>query len=791
MIRNYLVVALRNITRQFSYSAINILGLAIGLACSAVIFMYVMGEWSYDRHNPKADRIYKVGIAFFGMGGFGIGPEVLGESLPAQFEGVEAFTRIRRDGSLIITTEYREFRELAYYTDASFFKLFPRDFVEGSPSTALKNDNSIVITESVAQKFFGTADALGRSISIGKEKKPFAVTGVVKDDNHKSQLNSKIWLSIHGILTHETNYTSAGMYNYVLLKDGQTQNDLELALDRILEKEIFPGHMGVPEGLSFDEYKKHPNAVQFPVYALKDVHLKSKLRYEISAGGDEDNLYAFGAISLFVLLLAAVNFINLTTARASRRAREVGIRKAVGSSRFSLMSQFLSESMIVAAIAMVFALFFGEAFLLIFQLMAGSPLVDSLWTPWNLAILFSFAVLIGLCSGIYPAFYLTSFQPARVLKGHTNPSGGSGFRNILVVSQFVISLCLMMCTTVIFQQMNYMKNRDLGFHGENIFTIDDLGELGTQVEVFRTFVSGLQGVSGVGRHSGEPGNESVKTVYNYQTETMTEGVTLNTYPMDAEMIPLMQYQLIAGRNFNRDLVSDTSAIILNEAAVKFLGLKEPVGAKLKYGGTVIGVVKDYHWQSLRETIAPSVFAMGRNNYPQLSVRVSNATASSVLGQINNKWKELVPDEPFNYHFVDENFGNILEKEKLFGRAVGFFTVLAIFVSCLGLYGLSAYTTEQRNKEIGIRKVMGASSANIVLMLNRRFAILVAMAVLIATPLALYLMSQWREGFAYRADMSVVLFAGAIVAAFGVALATVSYHSVKASLSNPVKALKYE
>lgn len=296
---------------------------------------------------------------------------------------------------------------------------------------------------------------------------------------------------------------------------------------------------------------------------------------------------------------------------------------------------------------------------------------------------------------------------------------------------------------------------------------------------------------GVGKHSGEPGNESVKTVYSYQTEAMTDAITLNTYPMDDQMMPLMEFRLIAGRNFNHELASDTSALILNEAAVKLLGLKDPIGTRLKRGGTVIGVVKDYHWQSLREAIAPSVFAMGRKEYPQLSVRVNNTSAADVIEQATAKWKELVQDEPFKHHFMDENFGNILEKEKLFGRAVGFFTVLAIFVSCLGLYGLSAYTTEQRNKEIGIRKVMGASAGNIVVMLNRRFALLVAIAVLIATPLASYLMLRWREGFAYRADIDVAFFAGAIIMAFVVALMTVSYHSVKASLANPVDALKYE
>jgi putative ABC transport system permease protein len=792
MIRNYLVVAFRNLSRQFTYSVINIVGLAIGLACSAVIFMYVFGEWSYDRHNPNADRIYKVGVAFFGMGGFGIGPEVMGESLPKQYDGVEAFTRIRREGSLVLTLEGQGFREPAYFTDNSYFELFPAEFLQGNPATALRDDNSMVLTESVARTLFGTPDAMGKTILVDKDKKPFAVTGIVRDDARKSQLDAKLWLSIHGKLAHEGSYTSAGMYNYVMLKKGHDQADLEKALDRLLEKDVYPLHLGVPEGLSFEDYKKHPNAVQFPVFALTDVHLKSKLRYEISAGGDEQNMYAFGAISIFVLLLAAVNFINLTTARASRRAREVGIRKAVGSSRLSLIGQFLSESMLVSGIAMLLALFFGEAFLIIFRLMAGAPLINTLWTPANLSILVLFSLLIGLCSGIYPAFYLTAFQPSRVLKGNLAATGKGGFRNVLVVAQFAISLCLMMCTAVIIHQMNFIKNRDLGFNQQNIITIDDVSKLGNHEEAFKQYLSNLSGVAMVAKHSGEPGNETVKSVYNYQSVDMTDGITINTYPVDDQVIPLMEFQLLSGRNFNHELASDTAAVILNEAAVKALNLKEPVvGTKLKFGGNVIGVVRNYHWQSLREEIGPSVFAMGKMTYPQLSVRMNNAAVEDVIAQATKKWNELVADEPIHYHFLDDNFGRLLDKEKLFGRAVGFFTALAIFVSCLGLYGLSAYTTEQRNKEIGIRKVMGASSTHIVMMLNKRFTILVAVSVLIATPVAAYVMGRWLEGFAYRTDLKAGLFITAILMAFAVALTTVSYHSIKASLTNPVNALKCE
>jgi putative ABC transport system permease protein len=436
-------------------------------------------------------------------------------------------------------------------------------------------------------------------------------------------------------------------------------------------------------------------------------------------------------------------------------------------------------------------LFFGEALLLVFRLISGTDLITTLWTPWNLGILLAFTLVIGLCSGIYPAFYLTAFQPVKVLKGNLSAAGRGGFRNLLVIFQFAISLCLMMCTAVIIRQMNFMKERHLGFDQQNVLTIDGIDDLGTQVEAFEHYLSTLSGVSLTAKHNGEPGYEPSKTVNGFKSEGMQSPITINTYPIDDQMIPLMGFTLIEGRNFNHKLISDTAAVIFNEAAVKLFGLADPVGTKLDQGGTVVGVVRDYHWQSMREEIGPSAFVMGRNAYSQLSVRIIHANASQVIAQIAEKWKELSPAEPFRYHFLDENFAAFMDNEKVFERAVGFFTVLAIFVSCLGLYGLSAYTTEQRNKEIGLRKVMGASGAHIVALLNKRFAALVAISVLIATPLAAYITTKWLEGFAYRAELEASLFIIAIVAAFVLALATVSYHSIKASMTNPVEALKYE
>jgi len=792
MIKNYLLIAIRSLQRQFTYSLINIFGLAIGLACSAVIFMYVWGEWSYDRHHVNADRIYKVGISFFNMDGFAIGPEALGEFLPAQYEGLESFSRVSREPSLLISNGTQQFKELAYYTDTAFFNLFSYTFLKGNRATALNDQHSMVLTENMAKKYFGDRDALGQTLLIGKEQKPFVITGIVEDDSRNSQLKASVWLSNQSVLTHETLWSSASLYNYILLKEGQQQKDLEAALDRLLEKEIYTHPMGVPLDLSFEKYKQHPNAVHFYVNALKDIHLKSKLKYEISPGGDEAGMYTFGAISVFILLLASVNFINLTTARASRRAKEVGIRKVIGSSRGKLIVQFLSESLLVSLLAMMLALVLGEAFLYLFELIAGNPLIPSLWSMWNLLVVFGFALTVGLFSGIYPAFYLTAFKPVKVLKGNWAVSGGSFFRNALVVSQFTISLCLMMCAAVIIHQTEFMKSKDLGFDQQNIITIDNLAKLGTHSEAFSEYLEKLAGVTATSFHTGEPGNSSISTFNGFQSKSMEQATAINTYLADEQLIPLMDFHLIEGRNFSKELASDTAAVIINEMAAKTFGLDHPLGADLGNGTRVVGVVKDFHWESLRQAIAPAAFVVGRKGkYMQLSVRFTNGRAHEVIDAATTRWKELVPDEPLRYHFLDANFGEMLDKEKLFGKAVTFFTLLAIFISCLGLYGLSAYTIEQRNKEIGIRKVLGATASGIVLMLNKKFAMLVALSIVVATPLAIYFMTRWMEGFAYHTEMKWWLFVAVMFGAFAVALLTVSYHSVKASMTNPVETLKYE
>jgi putative ABC transport system permease protein len=789
MIQNYVIVALRNLRRQLSYSIINISGLAIGIACSLVMFMYVYSEWSYDRHFKNADRIYRIGISFFTMGDFAGAPEVLGEYLPTDFEGVEALTRIKPANEVAFRVSDQVYSESVYYTDSSFFKVLSYEFVEGDRHTALKQPASIVMTEAVAFKYFGIESATGKVIEIGNDRRPFTITGIVKDDNRSSEFRSSIWLSNESQLKGDSTWTTAGAHNYVLLKEGITQRDLEEALNRIKETRVYP--QSPMDAKTFEDYLKDPNAVKFIVYPLLDVHLKSHSLSELTPVGTETRMYTFAAISFFILLLASVNFINLTTARATKREKEIGIRKVIGSGRGKLVVQFVMESVMISLIATVLSVALAEVFLNLFQLITEQRLLNILWDSiWNIPVLFAFAIFVGLISGIYPAFYLTSFNPVKVLKGVGSRMGGSQFRNLLVVVQFSISICLMICSSIIIRQMNFMQTKDLGFNQEGMVTIDNMRFLKLQAESFKNELSRLPGVAGSSLHTGEPGSKAVMSYYGYQVSGK-DAITICSYLGDADFVDVMGFHIIKGRSFNKDLASDSSAIIINESAAKVFGLKDPLGAVVNNDQHIIGVVSDFHWESLRNSIAPLAIVPGKKRYHQLGIRLTAKAANDFLRKAEEKWKVFVPDEPFKYHFLDDNFGELLRQEKVFGKAIAFFTVLATFISCLGLYGLSAFTAEQRTREIGIRKVLGATAYHIVGMLNRKFALLVSISILVSIPVASYLMSIWMQGFAYRAELQVWLFLSAIAGAFAVAFLTVSFHSLKAALMNPAETLKYE
>jgi putative ABC transport system permease protein len=797
MLRNYFVIALRHLKRQLLYSTLNIVGLAVGMACSLVIFLFVYVEWSHDRHFENGDRIYRIGISFFNMGQFANGPELLGDFLPKEFEGIEAFTRFKNNGKQDIYVGDKLFNDLSYGVDSLFFKVFSYPFVEGDPS-ALNRPHHVVITESIAKKYFGNESALGKTLEVGKEKTPYSVSGIVKDQNENAHLKASIWLSWEVDRTKNHYWTSAATYNYVLLHESTSIDNLKKALDEIIAKQVYPASWSAQNNIDLENYLKDENSVKFYIQPLRDIYLKSKLNLELSPGGNETNLYIFSIIAIFILTLAAVNFINLSTARATRRAKEVGIRKTLGTSRTKLIYQFLVESILISLFSLVLALCFAELFVFTFYWITGQPMNISLWAN-NYTVIFivTFALVTGVLAGLYPAFYLTSFQPVKVLKGNVTVSGTESFRNSLVVFQFSISIALIICTSIILQQLQFMTNKDLGFNQENVVTIDNVYGLKSTAFSFRDEMLKQPGVVNASLHSGEPGSKAIMTFNIYQTPEIETGLTISTYYGDHNYLDVMGFRLMMGRDFNKDLASDTASVILNQAAVRALNLHDnPLGSVLNKNLKVIGVVSDFHWETLHNSIAPLAILLSNEkitntSFAQLSLKINTQNPSSILKAAETTWKKLKQDEVMSYHFVDENFGELLKKDEVLGKAIGFFTFLAILISCLGLFGLAAYTTEQRTKEIGIRKVLGASVSNIVLMLNKKFTMLVFISMFIAIPVSYYAAQQWLSEFAYHIELKPWVFIGGGLTGLAISCFTVAFHSVKASRSNPTETLKCE
>jgi putative ABC transport system permease protein len=798
MFRNFLTVAIRNLKRQFTYSVINILGLAVGMACSLVIFLYVYGELTYDRHYENADRIYRAGVSFFNIGQFANGPEQLKDKLQTEFAGIEAITHFQRNPQESLEVNGETFKEQVFYVDSSFFRVFSHNFISGSERIPFSNSKSIIITESIAEKFFKGENPVGKIIEVGKSKEPFAVSAIVKDQIANSHLKAKVWIPLDERNVSGKYWTSAAVYNYVLLRQNSTVADLRAALDKIIEKYVYPDSGSPKAKISLEDYIKDENSVKFFIHPLKDIYLKSKVSLELSPGGNETNIMIFGVVAMFILLLAAVNFINLSTARATRRAKEVGVRKSLGTSKARLVFQFLVESVLICLLSLVIALCLAELFTFIFYWVTGQQLSIRIWSsPISILLVIGFSILVGLLSGLYPALYLTQFQPVKVLKGNVYTGRSSTFRNSLVVFQFTISIALIVASIVIIRQLNYMSTKDLGFKQDNILTIDNISELKSKAIDWRDHLLQQPGVENASLHGGEPGNKSILSFYTYRTDEMTNDLTINTYIADANFVDLMGFKILQGRNFNADLTSDTASVILNEAAVRALNLGEnPIGTVVNKTQKIIGVVADFHWESLRNNIAPMAIVMPdekKSTYAsyQLSVTIKSNAATEVISMMEGEWKERVPDEPFAYHFMDENFGAIVKKEQVMAKAIGFFTVLAIVISCLGLFGLSAYITDQRTKEIGIRKVLGATMPGIVIMLNKQFTLLVIIAMFIAIPASYYVADWWLSGFAYRTTINPVIFIFGGVVALIISYLTVAFHSVKAAQTNPVETLKCE
>ncbi len=807
MFKNYFKTAWRSLLKNKGFSLINIIGLSIGLATCLLILFYVMDELGFDQYNKKADRIYRVDADIqFGGNHFVLatGPEPLAATLKKDYPQVEQSARFRSYGGFHVKKGNQNIVEdKVIYADSTIFDVFTLPMIAGDPKTALVNRHSIVLTESTAKKYFNSIDVVGKNMVIN-DSLNFKVTGVIRDIPRQSHFNYDFLVALNGsIESWETNqWTSNNMNTYIVLKAGADPKQLESKLGEMIDRYISPELKQL--NMSLEQFKKSGNHIAFNMIPLTRIHLYSNKTSELSANSSIQYVYIFSVIAVFILLIACVNFMNLSTARSANRAREVGVRKVLGSLRSSLVTQFLSESILVTFISLVLALVIAAVLLPYFNQLSGKEIdVQVFARPWLIPMLVIMMFIVGCIAGSYPAFYLSSFKPILVLKGKLAAGFKSSWlRSGLVVFQFLTSIILIIGTIVIYNQLSYIRTRDVGFKRDNVLIIQNTEPLGSQTEAFKNDILKLNGVTSATMTGYLPtsGWASDSPMFPDATMDQKSAISLQIWRIDENYIPTLGMTMARGRNFSKDFPTDSSGVILNEAAAKMLGFKDPVNRNLYYPENIdfknptiyhiVGIVKDFNFNSLRQQVTPMALLWHRQN-SSIAFRVNTGNISGLVNQIENKWSAMAPGQPFNYSFMDKDFENIYKVEQRVGKIFISFAVLAILIACLGLFGLVTYAAEQRTKEISIRKVLGASSGNIVSLLSRDFVILVIVAAVIAFPIAWWGMNQWLQDFAYRVQISWWIFFIAGMVALGIALVTVSMQAIRAALSNPVKNLRSE
>ena len=793
MLKSYFKIAFRNLWKHRVFSFINIMGLTVGMTACFLIFLYVRFELSYDRFHEKGDRIYRV------VADIKTPTEVLPAHGPAwavppnakdYFPEIESFVRLSNESFLIRKGDVKFQEENTLHADSSFFRVFSFKLLRGDPATALKEPLSLVFSETAAKKYFGNTDPVGQTVLFTGQGLTARVTGIMKDLPENSQIKADMLVSM-STLTQQFNPTmdqqwgNYGAYAYFLLKPGVNAAALEAKFPKFLDDR------------NGKEMKRSQMYATLHLEPLKDVYLHSTRNGNKT--GNINNVYIFSIVAVFILLIACINFVNLTTARSSERAKEVGIRKVVGAARTQLARQFIGESVLLCLIAFLLTVVLAALLLSPFNHLAGKTISQSIFHEGSsLLLLFLAAIGIGLLAGIYPALVLSSFQPIVVLKGRfATGTKGILLRKGLVVAQFTISTALIIATIVVYNQMNFMRNQDLGFNKDQLLVVNTNGDSARLA--FKQVITDIPGVQSAGMASSVPGGGNMGAYSEIQNAKGDMQIAnLDLYFVDFDYIPQFKIKMLAGRSFSRDFMTDTTqAMVINEAAMKMFGYTSPgqaVGRRFKQWGRegmIIGVMKDFHYRSLQQEIKPLSMRIEPNGCSLVTIKVSTAHLPATIAAIETRWKALIPTRPFSYFFLDEYFDKQYRSEERFGKLFLNFAILAIFISCLGLLGLASYSTIQRTKEIGIRKVMGASVSNIVNLLSRDFLTLVFISFLIAAPVAWYFMHRWLSDFAYRINISWWVFAIACMIAVLIALLTVSYQAIKSAVANPVKSLRAE
>ena len=821
MLRSYLKIALRSLAKQKLFTFTNIIGLSIGVLCCLLILLYVNHEMSYERWNPNADRIVRTyGDINFGgtvmrmaVSGAPVAPDAA-----AAIPDIVDWCRMRNYGSYLVTVEGRSMQKMlveeALTVDSTFFHLFPTPLVEGDIRSALVQPRKLVLSESLCNRLFATpAQAIGQQLLLDNQESPWEITGVFQDLPINTHFKADMLLAMNGNreVAESPPFWAANnnFHTYLLLREGTEYEDFSAKFTK-LAREKMEITSSTLLGMSLEEFEATGQYAHYQLQRLPDIHLLSDLQVELQPNGDIKYVWIFSFIAFFVLIIACINFMNLTTAKAGQRSKEIGIRKVMGSERSQLVFQFLSEAIFIAFFAVLVAVLSAILLLPAYNNLTGV----SLEMPWsNLQFwlaLIGGTLLVGLLAGSYPSFFLSGFKPISVLRNSLSRKSDRDqlLRNGLVVFQFFIATSLIIGTFLIYRQLQYMQNKRLGFQKEQIVVVDDAYTLRQNITSYKQRILQNPAISAatISSYLPIPSSRSNSTYSQVRELREDKAINMDNWRVDYDYANAFQLNILEGRFFDRRFGEDSSAVVLNEAAIKVLGYDNPIGQKI-YGlrddiqsrapqaddfqaFTIIGVVEDFHYESLRETIGSLGFFLG-DSRGAVSVRYESGETEAVLSTLENTWNQMAVNQPFSYRFVDQSFAKVYADEQRIGKITMLFSILAIIVSCLGLFGLSTYVVEQRTKEIGIRKVLGASVTNIVSLLSRQFVWLVGLGIALAIPVTWIGLSKWLENYAYRTEVHWTVFVLAAFVALVIAILTVSLKSMQAAVSHPMQALRDE
>ena len=814
MIKNYIKIAFRNLFKDRFYSLLNILGLSIGITTSMLIMLFISDEISYDKFHDNANDIYRI-ITYGKLGeeqvmNLAVSGAPVAETLKSYIPEVMSVARLQPEELVITHKGESQKEDQVLLADSTFFSVFSFKLLEGDSKKALVDPFSIVVTEETAIRYFGQkaverGDVVGQLLKAGDDT--YVVTGIVENIPHNSHFDFDMLVSMSSQPdANNPIWINMNYYTYVKMKPGTDPSTLKDKLRDLVRQYVIPqviAYLHFPE-MEYTDDMLDQN-FKYALQPITDIHLRSDLHGELGTNSDIQYIYIFSAIAIFILLIACINFMNLATARSARRAKEVGIRKTLGSTKKPLITQFMFESLLFIIISMFLALGLTEAFRIPFNTISGKSLSFNIFQePWILGLIAGIVIVVTLLAGSYPAFYLTKFKPVDVLKGTLHSgSRGSAFRSSLVIFQFIISIGLIVCTILVFKQMHYIRTKDVGFVKENVLILSNSYKLGESSEIIKQQIVNLDQVVSASFATHVPSQLYWSSAHKAEGDLESDHIvffSLVDYDYQETLNLDMQY----GRFFSRDFPSDSSAIIINEAAAHIFGWtgeggKEAIGKHVetinpvggdRFRNEVIGVVRNFNFETLKNEVRPMAMYLNVRG-PFLVIRAKGGNPKELISSIRKIWTDQAPWAPFEFRFLDEQYNRMFDREARLGTVFTVFTVLAILVACLGLFGLAAYTSEQRTKEIGIRKAMGASTSNVVGMLTKEFTKLVLISFLLAIPIAWYFMNEWLKAFAYKTDMGIWPFLAAGLVAVVIAWLTVSYQSLRAAKANPVDSLRNE